>query len=216
MRIAYQGEPGAYSEQAILEYFAQQAEPVAKPTFAEVFQAVCGGETEGGLVPVCNSLAGPVTEVWNLLQTADVLVTGEIALPIHHCLLCLPGQSIYDIRRVISHPQALAQCSVYLASMQANGVEVAQEYDTAGSAKLIREQEMYGVAAVASSRAADLYQLSVLAREIENNPRGNTTQFLALQRELAGSSLCSGDGVPVALAALNHHTPGSHSPAVRG
>lgn len=189
MRIAYQGVSGTSTESAILEYFGQQAIPVAKPTFREVFQAVCVGETEGGLVPVCNTLFGPVNEVWDLLQTAEVLVTGEIALPIHHCLLCLPGQSIHEIRCVISNPQTLAQCSLYLASTQAGWIELAEQYDAAGSARLIREQELYGVAAIANSRAADLYQLSVLAQEIENDPEGNTTQFVALQRQVVGTLL---------------------------
>jgi len=108
-------------------------------------------------------------------------VIGEISHPVNHCLLCLPGQQLSDIKRVISHPQALAQCDLYLREL---GVEIVASYDTAGSAKMIREENLMGVAAVAGRRAAELYQLDILASDIQTI-KDNYTRFIALGREPA-------------------------------
>ncbi len=208
-QIAFQGEHGAYSQQAAYILFGEQIITVPKQTFAEVFHAVSSGETDAGIVPVVNSTAGPVAEVWDLLQkTAGVLVSGEIALPIHHCLLCLPGQTINDIRRIISHPQALAQCEAYLAPLREQGVLIEAAYDTAGSARQIREQELYGVAAIASASAAGLYGLLILARQIETFA-DNATQFVALRHQLSASpSPLWAQSVEEALATLTSHARG--------
>ncbi|HEX9038678.1 MAG TPA: prephenate dehydratase [Ktedonobacterales bacterium] len=177
-RIAYQGEPGAYGEEAVIRYFGPDVIPTPKLSFRDVFAAVSSGEADGGLTPIENSQAGSINEVYDLLRHADLSLTGELCLPVNHCLLCLPGQELRDIRRVISHPQALAQCDAYLREL---GVEIEAEYDTAGSAKLIRERELRGVAAVASARAAHIYDLTILASAIQT-VKDNYTRFVELSR----------------------------------
>lgn len=184
-RVAFQGERGAFGDEAVQVYFkaehGTQAEPVPYRSFAEVFRAVAAGEVDNGLVPVENSQAGSINDVYDLLRQHDLFVTGEIGHPVNHCLLCLPGQKLSDIKRVISHPQALAQSDVYLREL---GAEIVATYDTAGSAKMIREEHLEGVAAVAAAGAGELYQLDILARGIQTI-KDNYTRFIALSREPA-------------------------------
>lgn len=183
LTVAFQGERGAFGDEAVRSYFGQQAqhslEPVPYRTFIDVFRAVASGEVEYGLVPVENSQAGSINDVYDLLRQHDLFVIGEIGHPVNHCLLCLPGQQISDITRVISHPQALAQSDVYLREL---GVEIVATYDTAGSAKMIREEQLHGVAAVAGAGAADIYQLEILASSIQTI-KDNYTRFIVLSRE---------------------------------
>jgi prephenate dehydratase len=200
--VAFQGERGAFSDEAVRIYFGQQAEPLAHRTFADVFRAVVAGEVDYGLVPVENSQAGSINDVYDLLRQHDLFVVGEISHPVNHCLLCLPGQQLSEIKRVISHPQALAQSDVYLREL---GVEIVATYDTAGSAKMIREENLTGVAAVAARGAAELYQLEVLARDIQTI-KDNYTRFIVLSREPA--SRRQGDAKTMLVMATAHQ-PGS-------
>jgi prephenate dehydratase len=177
--VAFQGERGAYGEEAVVAYFGPQAIPSPKRSFAEVTSAVAEGEVDVGLLPIENSQAGSINEVYDLLRTSHLYVIGEICRPVNHCLLCLPGQTLGQIKRVLSHPQALAQSDAYLRAL---GVEIVAAYDTAGSAKLIREESMYGVAAVASARAAELYQLEILASGIQTI-KDNFTRFIVVNRQ---------------------------------
>lgn len=192
VRVAFQGERGAFGDEAVSIYFGEQSrgektgtrpqpEPVPYRAFADVFRAVAAGEVDFGLVPVENSQAGSINEVYDLLRQHDLFVAGEISHPVNHCLLCLPGQQLSDIYRVISHPQALAQSDVYLREL---GVEIVATYDTAGSAKMIREENLQGVAAVASASAGQLYELEILARGIQTI-KDNYTRFIVLSREPA-------------------------------
>ena len=181
IHVAFQGEYGAFGDEAVKAHFGDEAEGRPYRSFSEVFRAVAAGETQYGLVPVENSQAGSINDVYDLLRQHDLFVTGEISHPVNHCLLCLPGQQLSDIRRVISHPQALAQCDAYLREL---GVEIVATYDTAGSAKMIREEHLTGVAAVAGIGAAKLYEMEVLARSIQTI-QGNYTRFIALSREPA-------------------------------
>lgn len=180
--VAFQGERGAFGDEAVTGYFSTTVhispEPVPYRTFADVFRAVASGEVEYGLVPVENSQAGSINDVYDLLRQHDLFVIGEIGHPVNHCLLCLPDQKLSDIKRVISHPQALAQSDVYLRDLN---VEIVATYDTAGSAKMIREENLEGVAAVAAARAAELYQLDILASGIQTI-KDNFTRFIALSR----------------------------------
>lgn len=183
IRVAFQGERGAFGDEAVRAYFGKGAvarpEPLPYRSFADVFRAVATGEADYGLVPVENSQAGSINDVYDLLRQHDLFVIGEISHPVNHCLLCLPGQQLKDIKRVISHPQALAQSDVYLREL---GVEIVATYDTAGSAKMIREEHLEGVAAVAGRGAAELYQLEILASGIQTI-KDNYTRFIALGRE---------------------------------
>jgi len=176
--IAFQGERGAYGEEAVLKHFGANVDPLPCKSFQDVFTLVSGGKVDLGLVPIENSQAGSINENYDLLRQHDLYVSGEICLPVDHCLLALPGQGLSAIKRVISHPQALAQTDVYLRQLN---VEVVATYDTAGSAKMIREQNLAGVAAVASATAASLYDLEILARSIQT-VRDNTTRFVVLNR----------------------------------
>ncbi|MFZ5815444.1 MAG: prephenate dehydratase [Bacillota bacterium] len=176
--VAFQGELGAYGEEAIRSLFGAEAEPYPCKSFPDLFQAVSGGKVDYGLAPVENSQAGSINDVYDLLRQHDLYVGGEVLHPVNHALLALPGQSLADIRRVISHPQALAQCDRYLREL---GVEVVATYDTAGSAKMIREQELMGVAAVAGVGAAQRYDLQILASGIQTIA-DNFTRFVLLRR----------------------------------
>jgi prephenate dehydratase len=183
--VAFQGEYGAFGDEAVRSYFnrssQQQAEPRPYRSFAEVFRAVATAEVSYGMVPVENSQAGSINDVYDLLRQHDLFVIGELGHPVNHCLLCLPGQQLSDITRVISHPQALAQSDVYLREL---GVEIVATYDTAGSAKMVREENLRGVAAVAGAGAAELYQLEILAHGIQTI-KDNYTRFIVLSREPA-------------------------------
>jgi prephenate dehydratase len=210
--VAFQGERGAFGDEAVRTYFGSvmdsddgskmQPEPIPYRTFSEVFRAVAAGEVDYGLVPVENSQAGSINDVYDLLRQHDLFVIGELAHPVNHCLLALPGQKISDIRRVISHPQALAQCDVYLRELN---VEIVATYDTAGSAKMVREERLEGVAAIAGSVAADLYELDVLAQSIQTI-KDNYTRFIALGREPAQRREGSSKTMIVMATA---HQPGS-------
>jgi len=151
MRIAYQGEPGAYSEAAAL-MFEPSATPVPCRSFDEVFDAVESGDVERGILPMENSIGGSIHRNYDLLVEHELPIVGEVEVRVDHCLMALPGVQIADIRVVHSHPQALAQCERFLKNM--SGVEIAAEYDTAGGAKLIREGRLRHIAAIASRRAA--------------------------------------------------------------
>ncbi len=201
-QIAFQGERGAYGEEAVVAYFGAQVVPVPKKSFAEVFDAVSAGETDAGLLPIENSQAGSINEVYDLLRSSALFVNGEICRPINHCLLCLPGQTLGQIKRVLSHPQALAQSDAYLRGLE---VEIVAAYDTAGSAKLIREQAMEGVAAVASARAAELYQLDILASGIQTI-KDNYTRFIVVERQPGPAP--TGPAKTMLLLATAH-TPGA-------
>src|SRR5258708_6159260 len=181
IKIAFQGERGAFGDEAVQNFFSQQGvtpNPIPHRTFADVFRAVATGDVAHGLVPVENSQAGSINDTYDLLRQHDLFVSGEIGLPVNHCLLCLPGQKLSDIKRVISHPQALAQCDDYLRELN---VEVVATYDTAGSAKMVREENLVNVAAIAGAGAAELYELEILARNIQT-VKDNYTRFIVLGR----------------------------------
>jgi prephenate dehydratase len=177
MRIAFQGEPGAYSEAAVLEHFGEDAMPVPCESFDDIFSAVTSETCEYGMIPIENSLAGSIHRNYDLLLKNNLSVVGEHYLYVNHNLIAMPGAQLSEIKRVISHPQALAQCEGYLHSLK--GVKIESVYDTAGSVKMVRQMGDMTVAAVASRRAADLYGMQILAELIQDNPE-NLTRFLVI------------------------------------
>lgn len=183
LTVAFQGVPGAFGEEAVCAYFEQemgiQLEKAAYHSFAAVFAAVVAGTVDYGVVPLENSQTGGIDDVYDLLNQYDLFIVAEINLPINQCLMCLPGQHLGDIKRVLSHPQALSQCEEYLQTL---GVEVSAAYNTAGSAKTIREENLRDAAAIAGKRAAELYQLEILACNIQTI-KDNYTRFIVLGRE---------------------------------
>jgi prephenate dehydratase len=180
MKIAFQGEKGAYSEVAALEHFGAGLTTLPCVSFDDVFAAVESGAAERGLVPVENSLAGSIHRNYDLLLQFPLVVTGEHYLRVSHCLIGLPGATMDSLTRVISHPQALAQCEKYLRGL--SGVQVDPVYDTAGSVKMVKEADDPTVAAIASRRAAELYEMAILDESIEDNPE-NFTRFQAISQQ---------------------------------
>ncbi len=183
MKVAFQGEAGAYSEQAVFGYFGS-VETVSCESFDAVFDAVNSGKAESALIPIENSLAGSIHQNYDLLLRNELNIVGEYLLRVRHCLIACPGVKKSDIKKVISHPQALGQCAGYL---RAHGIKPEQVYDTAGSVKMLKESGARDVAAIASHRAAELYGMEILEEGIEDNNE-NYTRFLAIQREPKDSS----------------------------
>ena len=157
MTIAYQGEPGAFSEAA-----ARRVDPDARlipcRSFDEVFDAVQAGTSAYGVLPIENSIGGSIHRNYDLLVEHHLPIVGEVELPVVHHLLALPGVGLADLKRVYSHPQGLAQCERFLRTL--TGVEIVATYDTAGSAKIVKEQGLKDTAAIASERAAQVFGLA--------------------------------------------------------
>jgi len=178
MRVAFQGEAGAYSEQALLSHFGA-VETLPCESFEAVFRAVHSGQCEAAMVPIENSLAGSIHQNYDLLLRNELQIVGERFLRVCHCLIVVPGVARQDLQKAISHPQALGQCEAYLRS---HGLQAEQGYDTAGSVKLLKASGARDTAAIASRRAAELHGMEILEEGIEDDPE-NYTRFLAIQRE---------------------------------
>lgn len=179
MRIAYQGEPGAFSEAAARRFDANaELEPCR--SFEDVFDAVEHGTVTHGVLPIENSIGGSIHRNYDLLVAHQLPIVGEVELTVVHELLALPGSSLDRLRRIYSHPQALAQCERFLQTLV--GVEIVATYDTAGSAKLVAEQRLTDAAAIASVRAGELWGLVPLASAVQDF-EGNVTRFLVIGRQ---------------------------------
>jgi prephenate dehydratase len=175
MRIAIQGEPGSFSHEAALK---MMPEATISPCSVsrDVFAMVVDGRVDGAVIPIENSLAGPVAEHYDLLLTNDVGIESESLLRIRHNLIGLPGSSMEEIQRVYSHPVALAQCRNFLSAhprMEANPF-----YDTAGSVKHVIKDDDKRSAGIASVQAVQHYGGKILAAGIEDNPENYTRFFL--------------------------------------
>ena len=187
MRVAYQGEPGAYSEAATIKFFGPEVQPIPCATFDEVFRQVQTGESDRGTVPIENSLAGSIHRNYDLLLRHDLHIVGELILRVSHNLIANPGVVLADLERVYSHPQALDQCEQSLNALLPH-VQRIPTYDTAGSVKLLRESDDRHAAAVASRRAAELHGMSILRESLEDDPQ-NFTRFLILSRQAIAPDL---------------------------
>jgi len=176
IQVAFQGEPGAYSELAAIEYFGKDILTLPCYSFNDVYEAVNQQKCQLGIIPIENSLAGSIYQNYDLMLHYDLHIYGEYHLRVKHCLLGLPGSRVDQIQRVYSHPQALAQCHANLVKM---GVECINQADTAGSARQLHETGDLHAAAIASSRAAEVYHLEILSTDLEDNP-ANYTRFLVL------------------------------------
>jgi chorismate mutase/prephenate dehydratase len=178
-RVAFQGVHGAFSEDAVYQYFGEGVETIPCNEFDEVFGQVERNEATDAVVPVENSIEGSVSTVIDLLLESDLTVTGEVLVEVRHCLIGHPEASLADIRRVYSHPQALGQCRSYLSAHPE--WEKVPSYDTAGSVKMIKERGLMDEAAIASKRAAKVYGMKVLAEDIQN-VRHNYTRFFVIEK----------------------------------
>ena len=181
LKVAFQGEKGAYSERAIHSYFQNEVEAIAFQTFRRVFDAVLDGSVDYGVIPLENSLAGSIHRNYDLLlQYPDIKIVGEKTIRIIHSLIGLPNASIEDIERVYSHPQGLAQCERFLSSHPE--WKQVPFYDTAGSVAFIAREGKKENAAIASSEAAGVYGMKVLKEGIEDISQ-NYTRFAVIALE---------------------------------
>jgi len=179
LRVAFQGELGAYSESAIYSFFGQSAEVKPCKNFGEVFESVKTGDVNYGVVPIENSIEGSVNRTYDLFLEYDLKVCGEIILRISHCLIAHQGTKRDQIKTVYSHPQALAQCRKFLEKHKLKAIST---FDTAGSVKMIKEEKLMDAAAIASERAAQIYEMTILAKEIEDI-KNNSTRFFVLDKQ---------------------------------
>lgn len=174
-RVAFQGVAGAYSEQATRQFFGPEVESVPCRTLADVFFATENEQADYGMLPVENAIAGSVTRSYELLMEHDLRIHAEVILRVRHMLLALPGTRIADLKRVRSHPQALAQCRRYLAR---HDLESEPAFDTAGSARDLAESKQTDTAVIASELAAESCNLEILDRAIEDYPFNYTRFFI--------------------------------------
>ncbi|OQB40621.1 MAG: P-protein [Candidatus Latescibacteria bacterium ADurb.Bin168] len=203
--VAFQGELGAFSEAAARAYFGNGIDLSPSATFREVFLKVSNGEADRGVIPIENSLAGSVHENYDLLLEHNLHIVGEVKLRIVHHLVANKGVALPDVRRVFSHPQALAQCQEFLRGL--SGVTPVPVYDTAGAAKELKASGMLDAAAISSAQAAMDYELEILASGIESNHQ-NFTRFLIVALDPdAGSGRPGNKKVSVAFAL--RHAPGT-------
>lgn len=194
-KVAFQGERGAYGEMATLQYFPD-VKLLPLKSFQDVFDAAETGKVEYIVVPVENSIEGSINEIYDLLLQTKMNVVGEIYQRVRHCLIANRGTKM--IRYVHSHPQALAQCRAYL---QNKGLKPMPTYDTAGAAKMIKENKMVDSAAIASKRAAELYDMEILDEGIEDR-KNNYTRFFVLSPKKKKS----GKSDPHDIGGYNHKT----------
>ncbi len=185
-RVAFQGAPGAYSEEAVHRACGTAARGEAYRENREVARAVADGSVDLGLLPIENTLAGSVQASYDaILAEPTIHAVGEVVLPIHHCLLGVPAATLEDLRVAESHPVALAQCAIFFERHPA--IEPRAVYDTAGAAEAIGAAGDVTRGAIASRAAAARYELTVLAADIEDRP-DNQTRFLVLSRAPAALS----------------------------
>ena len=176
--IAYQGEPGAYSHLSCRQAHPEM-EAVACETFSDAMFMVERGEAALAMIPLENSTAGRVEEIYRLIPKTKLHIVGEHFEPVNHCLLALPGVKAEELKTVASHPQALAQCDGHIKEL---GLEPTAALDTAGSAKALLDSGDRSHAAIASSLAAELYGLDIIQENFQDKT-GNTTHFLILARD---------------------------------
>jgi prephenate dehydratase len=201
-RVAFQGERGAFGEMATLQYFPK-AILTPKKSFQDVFDAARDGDVDYVVVPVENSIEGSVNEIYDLLLQTRMVVIGEVYQRVRHCLIANRGAK--KIRYVHSHPQALAQCRSYL---QRKKLEPVPAYDTAGAVKMIKENGMLDSAAIASKRAAELYDMEILDEGIEDR-KNNYTRFLVLSAKKKADDAKGEDYYKTSMIFSVKHVPGA-------
>jgi prephenate dehydratase len=183
IRAAFQGERGAFSEEAARRFLGRRLEPLPQREFDDMFDAVVRGDADCAVVPIENTLAGSVIKNYDLLVGYDLTIIGEVVLRVAHNLIAPRGVKLSDVRRVFSHPVALAQCEDYLRKLrsQVPSLEVLPAYDTAGAVKMVVKNGRHDEAAIASKNAAEVFAAHILASGIESNPQ-NFTRFFVMAR----------------------------------
>jgi prephenate dehydratase len=179
-KVSIQGYEGSFHQIAAQQFLGRDVEVIPCATFREVVQVASGAQSDGGFMAIENSIAGSILPNYSLLQRSHLKINGEIYLQIHQNLLANPGVKLEDIREVHSHPMALLQCTDYLE--QRPNWKLVETEDTALSAKHLHQHRHKHAAAIASTLAAELFHLSILAPAIQSN-KNNFTRFLFLQKE---------------------------------
>lgn len=205
LRVAFQGEPGAFSEEAAVQLLGEGIITVPRPTFDAAFRAIEEGLADALLAPVENTLAGPVLRVYDLLLQSELIITAETILPIRHCLIGCPGASLSDIRSVASHPMALAQCERFF--MAHPGLKRVPAEDTAGSVRETLSRGDKTAAAIAARRAAEYYGGVILLSDIQDNAE-NFTRFVLL-RQPAEVHVPAAEARKMSIAMSLAHRPGA-------
>ena len=206
MRVAFQGEPGAFGEAAAIQLLGKSVTTVPRATFEGMFRSIEEGTADAILAPVENSLAGSVVRVFDLLLESRLAIVAETILPIEMQLIALPGAALDDIRSVASHPMALAQCERFFAA-HPKWKRVPAE-DTAGSVREVISAGDKSRAAIAGRRAAEHYRAAILAEGIQDNSE-NFTRFVLLVPEKEAASWLTGKARKTSLAMRLAHRPGS-------
>jgi prephenate dehydratase len=176
VRVAYQGEPGAFSQTAAWLLLGDDAATIPFRSFEEMFQSVAAGDADCCVTPIENSLAGSIHRNYDLLLSSGLTILGETFLRIVHNLIAPPGTTLDDVRRVYSHPVALAQCGRFLR--QHPEMEPEPMHDTAGAVRVVMERRQPSEAAIASEAAANIYGGAILATNVEDDPQNFTRFFL--------------------------------------
>ena len=206
MRVAFQGEPGAFSEAAAIQLLGESITTVPRATFEGMFRSIAEGTADAILAPVENSLAGSVVRVFDLLLESRIAIVAETILPIEMQLIALPGTSLEDIRSVASHPMALAQCERFFAA-HPDWKRVPAE-DTAGSVREALSAGDKSRAAIAGRRAAKHYRAVILAERIQDNAE-NFTRFVLLVPEKEAAPWLTNEARKTSLAMRLAHRPGA-------
>jgi len=180
IKIAFQGEIGAYSEEAAFKFFKNKIETLSCQNLTDVFRIVEEKKVKFGIVPAENSLEGSIGQTYDLLLKSKLKIWGEIILRISHCLIVYPNIKLNQINKAYSHPQALGQCRKFLEKFN---WEIIPTADTAGSVKMIKEKKLKNSAAIASARAAKIYQMKILKKGIETNSKNFTRFFIVSEKD---------------------------------
>jgi prephenate dehydratase len=206
MRVAFQGEPGAFSEAAAIQLLGERITTVPRATFDAAFRAIAERSADALLAPVENTLAGSVVRVYDLLLQGPLTIVAETILPIVHHLIGCPGATLQGLRSVASHPMALAQCERFFSSHPE--LKRVPAEDTAGSVREALARGDKSGAAIAGRRAADLYRGVILAEDIQDNAE-NFTRFVLLVPEKDAAAWLSAEARKISLAMRLAHRPGA-------
>ncbi len=179
LKIACFGVPGTYANRASDKIFPNSA-PSFYPTFQDVFSAIQSGEADFGVVPIENSSAGSVSDVYDLMLDYRFYIAASTEIAVNHCLAAIPGTKLENIKKVYSHPQALSQCSDFL---RAKNFAHEEYISTAAAAKMVSESQSHTIASICSEEAAQKYGLEIIGRGFQNTPN-NTTRFIVISKKL--------------------------------
>ena len=220
LSFAFQGERGAFSEDAGYRFFGRDTATRACRDFDELFAAVVRGTADAALVPIENTLAGPIIKNYDLLLEHDVTIVGEVVLRVVHNVIGVPGAQLSEIRRVYSLPVALAQCERFLRDNPT--IEAVAAYDTAGSVKMVMQAGRRDEAAIAGASAAEAFGAEILAAGIESSPQNFTRFFVVTHPDRAagfaarfGASQAAAGEPKTSLVFRTSHRPGGLHAALR-